>query len=110
MGLGVGGAERDAAASFGEAVGIRLDWLQDAAIRDRYLEQCGAGDPAAAIERCGLPMNRPQTFGPFVSQRFQRIAYQHWLGDGPAGIRAGDVTPILGGDLLKQTGVLAGPR
>ena len=89
-------------------MGARLSWLQDAPIRDRYLQQCGDGDPGAAVERCGLPMNRPQTFGPFISQRFQRIAFQHWLVDGPAGIRAGDVTPILGGDLLKASGVLAG--
>ena len=62
-----------------------------------------------AAERCGLPMNRPQTFGPFISQRFQRAAFQHWQADGPAGIRAGAVTPVLGGDLLKSTGVLTGP-
>ena len=109
LGLGVGSAEQDSAASFVEAVGVRLDWLQEARIRDRYLQGCGGGDPGAAVERCGLPMNRPQTFGPFVSQRFQRVAFQHWLVDGPAGIRAGDVTPILGGDLLKASGVLAGP-
>ena len=108
LGLGVGSAEQDSAGSFLEAVGARLSWLQDAPIRDRYLQQCGDGDPGAAVERCGLPMNRPQTFGPFISQRFQRIAFQHWLDDGPAGIRAGDVTPILGGDLLKASGVLAG--
>jgi hypothetical protein len=109
LGLGVGSPERDAAASFVEAVGVRLGWLQDAPIRERYLQQCGAGDAAVAVERCGLPMNRPQTFGPFVSQRFQRVAFQHWQTDGPAGIRAGEVTPVLGGDLLKSTGVLTGP-
>ena len=108
LGLGVGSAEQDSAGSFVEAVGVRLGWLQEARIRDRYLQQCGGGDPGAAVERCGLPMNRPQTFGPFVSQRFQRVAFQHWLVDGPAGIRAGDVTPVLGGDLLKSSGVLAG--
>src|SRR5262249_21209444 len=54
------------------------------------------------------PMNHPHNYGPFVSERFQRIAFQHWLTGGPAGISAGDVTAILGGDLLKQTGVLSG--
>ena len=109
LGLGVGSPERDAAAGVVEAVGTRLGWLQEPAIRDRYLQQCGAGDAAVAVERCGLPMNRPQTFGPFISQRFQRAAFQHWQADGPAGIRAGAVTPALGGDLLKSTGVLTGP-
>ena len=45
LGLGVGSAEQDSAGSFLEAVGARLSWLQDAPIRDRYLQQCGDGDP-----------------------------------------------------------------
>ncbi|MDQ3701363.1 MAG: FecR family protein, partial [Chloroflexota bacterium] len=108
MGLGVGSAERDTGATAEEAAGIRMGWLTDSAIKSRYLADCGRGDAAAAIERCGLPMNRPQRFGPFVSQRFQRIAYQRWLDDGPAGIKTGDVTPVLGGDLLKTSATLPG--
>lgn len=108
VGLGIGSAERDTAASLEEATGIHLGWLTDGAIKSRYLADCGRGDTAAAIERCGLPMNRPQRFGPFVSQRFQRIAYQRWLDDGPAGIKTDDVTPVLGGDLLKTSGALPG--
>ncbi len=107
--LGIGRGETDSATSFADAVRIRLTWLEDAAIRERYLSQCGNGDSEAAIQFCGLPMNRPRLFGPFVSQRFQRIAFQRWLTDGPGGIRAGDVTAVLGGDLLKETGVLSGP-
>ncbi len=107
--LGIGPGENDNSTSFADAVRIRLGWLTDGAIGDRYLQQCGNGSADAAVQFCGLPMNHPASFGPFVSQRFQRIAFQRWLVDGPAGIRAGDVTAVLGGDLLKDTGVLSGP-
>ncbi|MDQ3702814.1 MAG: hypothetical protein M3442_18090, partial [Chloroflexota bacterium] len=105
---GIGPATPDASATFEEAVRTRMGWMEDAAIRERFLTQCGAGDAAAAIALCGLPMNRPSTFGPFVSQRFQRIAFQRWLTEGPAGIKTGDVTAVLAGDLLKDTGILIG--
>jgi hypothetical protein len=107
--LGIGQGETDGSATFADAVRVRTGWLDDAALRARYLSQCGGGDVGTAVDQCGLPMNHPHNYGPFVSQRFQRIAFQHWLTDGPAGISAGDVTAILGGDLLKQTGVLSGP-
>jgi hypothetical protein len=107
--LGIGAGEPDGATSFDEAMRIRLGWLEDEAIADRYLSQCGAGSAVAAIERCGLPMNRPQLFGPFVSQRFQRIAFQRWIDSGPGGIQPGDVTAVLGGDLLKVLRVVSGP-
>src|SRR5687768_9045336 len=58
--LGIGMGESDGATSFVEAVRIRLGWLEDASIADRYLSQCGLGDAAAAIELCGLPMNHPE--------------------------------------------------
>src|SRR5688572_16694060 len=104
---GIGAAEADGAASFDEAVAIRLSWLEDGTLRDRYLSQCGAGSIEWAIQVCGLPMNRPGDFGPFVSQRFQRIAFQRWLTDGPGGLRTGDVTVVLAGDLLKQVNLLS---
>lgn len=107
--LGIGRGWADGATSLAEATRIRLSWLEEPAIFDRFLTQCGAGDPEAAVQRCGLPMNPPQRVGPFVSQRFQRIAFQRWLVDGPAGIGTGDVTPVLGGDLLKSLGVVSGP-
>jgi hypothetical protein len=107
--LGIQKGEADPGTTFEQAKANRLAWLEDAAIRDRYLTQCGNGNADAAVEFCGLPMNHPTSAGPFVSQRFQRIAFQRWTVEGPGGIRAGDVTPALGGDLLKDTGVLAGP-
>jgi len=106
--LGIGPGEDDHSRSFEEAVQIRLTWLTDPAIAERYLTQCGDGDAMVAVQRCGLPMNHPAGFGPFIAQRFQRIAFQRWLVDGPGGIKVGDVTAVLGGDLLKLAGVLSG--
>src|SRR5688500_15913388 len=106
--LGIGRGQTDPGTTFEQAKANRLAWLEDAAIRERYLSQCGNGNADAAVEFCGLPMNQPTSFGPFVSQRFQRIAFQRWTADGPGGIRAGDVSHALGGDLLKDTGVLTG--
>ena len=106
--LGIGRGQTDPGTTFEQAKVNRLAWLEDAAIRERYLSQCGNGNADAAVEFCGLPMNQPASFGPFVSQRFQRIAFQRWTADGPGGIRAGDVSAALGGDLLKDTGVLSG--
>src|ERR671923_91780 len=83
LALGIGPGEQDSGASFAEARRNRLGWLEDAAIRERYLGQCGRGNEDAAVQLCGLPMTRPQRFGPFVSQRFQRIAFQRWLVEGP---------------------------
>jgi hypothetical protein len=106
--LGIGAGESDPSATFDDALQARRGWLEDSAIRDRFLGQCGGGDYVAAVGFCGLPMNHPRSAGAFVTQRFQRIAFQRWLQDGPGGIRAGDVTAVLGGDLLKSTGVLIG--
>jgi len=105
---GIGPATPDSSATFEEAVRTRMGWMEDGAIRQRFLTQCGAGEASAAIALCGLPMNRPSAFGPFMSQRFQRIAFQRWLTEGPAGIKAGDITAVLAGDLLKDTGILIG--
>ncbi|MBI3972790.1 MAG: hypothetical protein HY332_16055 [Chloroflexi bacterium] len=106
--LGIGRGQTDESTSFEEAVRIRLGWLEDAGIKERYLSQCGNGDANAAIQFCGLPMNQPRQFGPFISQRFQRITFQRWVEAVPGMPAPGTITPVLGGDLLKQTGVLAG--
>ncbi len=36
-----------------------------------------------SIELYGLPMSRPERFGPFISQRFQRVAFQLWVEEVP---------------------------
>ena len=56
---------------------------------------------------CRCPFRR--TTARSFPSGFQRIAFQRWKVDHPAGIfAAGSVVPVLGGDLLKETGVLSG--
>ena len=81
----------------------RLQWLTDGAIAATYV---GSGSLDAAIERYGLPQSPPEKHGPFVVQRFQRIAFQHWVESVSGMPPSGSVVRILAGDLLKQTGVI----
>jgi hypothetical protein len=85
------------------AKSTRLQWLTDGAITTAYT---GSGSLDAAIERYGLPQSPPEKHGPFVVQRFQRIAFQHWVESVSGMPPNGSVVRILAGDLLKQTGVI----
>ncbi len=97
-------ADDGSGGDFQRAKQARLSWLTNPQIRQRYL---AVGGENAAIELYGLPMSRPQAFGPFIAQRFQRIALQLWTEDIPEiGISKGTVTTILGGDLLKEFDLL----
>ena len=96
-------ADDGSAGDFAKAKATRLGWLIHDAIKRRYLR---AGDESAAIALYGLPMSKPQVFGPFIAQRFQRIALQYWTEDVPGVAKRGDVTTILGGDLMKEFGLL----
>ncbi len=97
-------ADDGSGGDFQRAKQARLSWLTNPEIRQRYL---AVGGENAAIELYGLPMSRPQAFGPFIAQRFQRIALQLWTEDIPEiGISKGTVTTILGGDLLKEFDLL----
>ncbi|HZW32252.1 MAG TPA: endo-1,3-alpha-glucanase family glycosylhydrolase [Isosphaeraceae bacterium] len=82
---------------------IRLGWLTDDAIRAKFL---AAGSVDRAIELYGLPMSRPERHGPFIVQRFQRIAFQHWIEAVPGMPPPGSVVRVLAGDILKQTGLI----
>lgn len=62
--------------------------------------------PWAALERFGLPMSRPERFGPLLAQRFQRGAFQLWLDEVPGGHPAGMVTLVLAGELLREAGLV----
>ncbi len=92
-------ADDGSGGDFAKARATRLGWLTHDAIKRRYLR---AGGENAAIARYGLPMSQPQAFGPFIAQRFQRITLQYWTEDVPGIARRGDVTTVLGGDLLKE--------
>jgi hypothetical protein len=82
---------------------VRLGWLTDEAIRERYL---AAGSLERAIDLYGLPTSRPERRGPFVVQRFQRMAFQRWVDAVPGMPSPGSVVRVLGGDLLKQAGLI----
>ncbi len=88
---------------FEKAKQTRLSWLTNDAIKQHYLSVGGVG---AAINLFGLPMSKPQAFGQFITQRFQRIALQYWMEDVPGVATRGDVKTILGGDLLKEFNLL----
>jgi hypothetical protein len=73
----------------------------DAAISGRY----GSGPPAILYN--GLPTSQITNEGPFSAVRAQRVAIQHWSAANPAaGIKAGDVTVVNGGDIAKALGVV----
>jgi hypothetical protein len=101
----------DGSAGYAQAVRTRLGWLTNPEIRAYYLGAPGAAGwtDADAIARYGLPMSRPEDFGPFVAQRFQRIVLQAWQRDVPGMPPPGSVVAVLGGDLLKETRLVAGP-
>ncbi len=91
----------DGSNNLDEAVAIRMGWLTQSDIADRYRD---AG--SAAVELFGLPMSQPQRFGPFIAQRFQRVAFQYWVESVPGMPPAGSVSVVLGGDLLKEAGLV----
>ncbi|MCL4459011.1 MAG: hypothetical protein M1577_03765 [Chloroflexi bacterium] len=89
----------------------RLNWLTNEPIRDHYLANPNPAGIAewsidSAIELYGLPMSHPERFGPFIAQRFQRIAFQLWLDAVPGMPSPGSVVRVLGGDLLKEAGLI----
>ena len=96
----------DGSTSLQHAIEIRLGWLTNPALREAYLQPPNGAvadwSQADAVNLYGLPMSRPVDHGPFVSQRFQRIALQWWKEAGPAGIRPGEVTPVLAGQLDRR--------
>jgi plastocyanin len=103
----------DGSASYDDAVRIRLGWLTEPAIAARYFAN---PNPAVfktwtqndSIQLYGLPMSQPQPMGPFIAQRFQRIAFQRWTDTIPGMPAPGTVVPVLGGDLMKEAGIIAG--
>jgi len=78
----------------------RLTWLDDADIRAAYFGTRDAG------ELYGLPTSRPLKRGPFIVQRFQRVAFQRWVEPVPGMPAVGSMTRVLVGDLLKETGLV----
>ncbi len=96
---------------FQKAVATRLGWLTNNAIKAKYLANpnpsaIASWSEAAAINLYGLPMSQPEQHGPFISQRFQRVTFQLWTGSVPGMPTPGTVVGVLGGDLMKEAGLL----
>ncbi len=107
---GIKPADDDKASSADDSRRVRLTWLENKPIAEYFIDYCGDGNVENAWRLCGFPMGTPYQFKDiYLTQRFQRIVFQLWQQDGPAGIRAGQITVVNGGDLLKQADVLVGP-
>ena len=86
---------------------IRLAWLTNEKIKAKFLanpnpEGTVSWSEDRSIELYGLPMSYPEKHGPFVSQRFQRVAFQLWVEEVEGMPTVGTVVRVLGGDLLKE--------
>ena len=93
---------------FSRAVAIRLGWLTEPAIAQRF-RQGPAGEPLSleeAIARSGLPASQPERRGPFIIQRFQRVAFQYWIEEVAGAPPKGSVVPVLAGELLLEAGII----
>ena len=89
----------------------RLSWLTNEKIRIKYLsnpnpEKIDTWNKDRSIELYGLPMSYPERHGPFISQRFQRVAFQLWVEEVEGMPAPGTVVRVLGGDLLKEAGFI----
>ena len=78
-----------AGGDWNKAKEARLSWLTNEQIKAKYLANPNPGAISGwsvdrSIELYGLPMSRPERYGPFISQRFQRVAFQLWVERFPA--------------------------
>ena len=102
-------ADDGSAGDYPKAVTTRLSWLTNSQIKATFLanpnpKAISGWNQDMAIQMYGLPMSQPQQNGPFISQRFQRIAFQLWT-DNVSGMPSpGTVVGVLGGDLFKEAG------
>lgn len=104
-------ADDGSAGNYANAVQIRLGWLSQPLIKAKYLANPNPNaikqwDVTNSVQLYGLPTSQPQRFGPFIVQRFQRVALQLWVDAVPGQPAPGTVVPILGGDLAKKFGVV----
>ena len=84
----------------------RLDWMTNRAIAEAFANNpLDLGSLDASIEFHGLPMSRPVTFGPFVVQRFQRTALQHWVEEVEGGQPVGSSVLVNAGDIYRDLAV-----
>ncbi len=95
--------EMDGSTSLADATRIRLGWLTDPRIAAAFAQNpIDPGNIAASLELHGLPMSQPERIGPFVVQRFQRTALQHWVESVDGGEPVGAVVLVNSGDHFKD--------
>ena len=87
----------------------RLSWLTNEQIKAKFLANPNPNaisdwNEDSAINLYGLPMSMPEKHGPFISQRFQRVAFQLWVDEVAGSPAPGTVIGVLAGDLLKEAG------
>ncbi len=96
-------SELDESKTFAAAQAARMGWMTDSAITQAFLANPIEPESVpASIELHGLPMSQPEAFGPFVVQRFQRTALQHWVEQVEGGPPAGTVVLVNSGDHYKD--------
>ena len=89
----------------------RLSWLTNEQIKAKFLanpnpDAISDWNEDSAINLYGLPMSMPEKHGPFISQRFQRVAFQLWVDEVAGSPAPGTVIGVLAGDLLKEAGLV----
>ena len=100
-----------AGGDWNKAKEARLSWLTNERIKAKYLanpnpDAISGWSVDRSIELYGLPMSRPERHGPFISQRFQRVAFQLWVDEIAGSPAPGTVIGVLAGDLLKEAGLV----
>lgn len=81
----------------------RLAWMTDRAIAEAFANNpLQLGNLDASIEFHGLPMSHPVRLGPFVVQRFQRTALQHWVAEVAGGPPIGSVVLVNAGAIYRD--------
>ena len=81
----------------------RLSWLTDQRIAETFANNpFGVAALEKSIEFFGLPMSRPVKIGPFIVQRFQRAALQHWVEQVNQGQPIGSVVLVNAGDVFRE--------
>ena len=100
-----------AGGDWNKAKEARLSWLTNEQIKAKYLanpnpDAISGWSVNRSIELYGLPMSRPERYGPFISQRFQRVAFQLRVDEIPGSRAPGTLIGVLAGDLLKEAGLV----
>lgn len=81
-------------------------WMTDRQIAEAFANNpIQAGSLDASLEIHGFPMSRPVRLGPFVVQRFQRTALQHWVEQVDGGQPVGSVVLVNAGDIYRDLAI-----